>query len=428
MNSIKASIYVLEKYAKSVFGSKNLLLFFFLINFLIYFDRTAIGASLPGIKKDLNINQMESGTIGAVFMIGYMILSPYFAHLEGKYRSGLIMASGLLMYCLSNVFTSISTSYIGIIISRALIGIAEAAYSGISTSYVDTMAPEGHKTFWLSIYFSAMAFGAASGYIVSGIMIAYATWRITFLIESISMFPLSVTCALIPDAKYVNPDSKLLEEDVKNPKKKEIPMLYEIFELLTNKTYLFIVFGNAALNFATGALAFWCPTYILQVFDLPIEYTTMTIGGVTIVTGIIGTLSGGKIIDRYKTNNPVKNVQTSLRIIVGIVCIKFPFMIVATITTNTLLFFIMFTIVEFLLFCTIAPVNGLIMRVVSEDKKTIAIALQMFISHLFGDFPSPFIIGFIMDLTNMRIAMISVSVAFSFAIVFFVLALLQKSK
>ena len=55
------------------------------------------------------------------------------------------------------------------------------------------------------------------------------------------MLPLSITCAFIPDPKYVNPDSKLLEQDDKNVKKKEAPMLYEIFELLTNKTYLFIL-------------------------------------------------------------------------------------------------------------------------------------------------------------------------------------------
>ena len=63
--------------------------------------------------------------------------------------------------------------------------------------------------------------------------------------------------------------------------------------LLSNNVYVCIVLGYAAYTFTVGGFAVYAPQYLMFTFNLDQAVSTLTFGGITAGTGLLGTLAGG---------------------------------------------------------------------------------------------------------------------------------------
>ena len=88
-------------------------------------------------------------------------------------------------------------------------------------------------------------------------------------------------------------------------------------------------------------------------------------------------------------------------------------------TSSFPVFLVLFALTEFILFCMIAPVNALVMDVVEKGEREFAVGLQIGISHLLGDFPSPMIIGFVRQLYGLKTGMFLMAIWFIWVIYWF---------
>jgi len=60
---------------------------------------------------------------------------------------------------------------------------------------------------------------------------------------------------------------------------------------------------------------------------------------------------------------------------------------------------------QFFLFLNTGPLNAAIVNSVSAAIRATAIAVELFLIHILGDVPSPQIIGWVSDHTNLRIGL-----------------------
>jgi hypothetical protein len=72
-------------------------------------------------------------------------------------------------------------------------------------------------------------------------------------------------------------------------------------------------------------------------------------------------------------------------------------------------------IAELLLFVSTGPVNSAIVNAVASDRRASAVALSIFAIHLFGDVPSPPLIGAISDATSLATAFLIVPAVIALA-------------
>src|SRR5258708_15166162 len=63
-----------------------------LINFFNYLDRYILAGVIPLVEKDLRIDHAEAGLLGSVFMIVYMIASPFGGYLGDRMPRRLLVA------------------------------------------------------------------------------------------------------------------------------------------------------------------------------------------------------------------------------------------------------------------------------------------------------------------------------------------------
>jgi hypothetical protein len=70
--------------------------------------------------------------------------------------------------------------------------------------------------------------------------------------------------------------------------------------ILTNKVYVTVVFGYAALSFVTGGFAYFGIQFMQKQYDWDAGSAGLVFGGITAFTGIVGTGFGGFYIDRQR--------------------------------------------------------------------------------------------------------------------------------
>lgn len=173
-----------------------LLVYFTVINALIYFDRGTIAASLKNIEEEYDVSNATAGLLASVFILGYISASPVLAQMSRYWMPMKVVFCGLAVWVVAVIITSMSTSFMMFMISRSITGVGEAGFIALAPSLISDLAPVKRRTLWLSVFFSAMPVGAACGYICTGIFLQSGlTWRAAFMFEALLMIiPLITTC------------------------------------------------------------------------------------------------------------------------------------------------------------------------------------------------------------------------------------------
>ena len=138
------------------------------------------------------------------------------------------------------------------------------------------------------------------------------------------------------------------------------------------------------------------------------------------LAGIVGTAAGGFLMD-YVCNRIAKreslrnHSQDSIRVMAGalictiLVLSGMVFTFPAVFSPNIYVFLLFFAVGTLLLFSITAPVNIAIMYSVPTALKAQAMAVSTGLSHVVGDFPSPFVIGALIDYSGPKVAMVATS-------------------
>jgi sugar phosphate permease len=181
--------------------------------------------------------------------------------------------------------------------------------------------------------------------------------------------------------------------------------------LFANRPYRTTVAGYAAYTFALGGLAAWTPAFLERVRGLPKADATVQFGAIVVATGLIGTFAGGWIGDRLLKNDR----QAYLKLSGWTALAAVPATVVAFFAPGRVLPMAGIVAAELLLFASTGPINSVIVNVVAPGDRATAVALSILAIHLFGDVPSPPLMGAISDAANLRAAFTVVPVSIGIA-------------
>mmetsp|Transcript_11756 Transcript_11756/g.16314 ORF Transcript_11756/g.16314 Transcript_11756/m.16314 type:complete len:479 (-) Transcript_11756:39-1475(-) len=393
---------------------KFLLGFFTLCNLWVYLDRGVMGGVLTEVEDEYNLSKTEDGIIGSAFVISYMIFCPLFAQLSHKYRPTRLVTIGLLIFCVAAVCAAISIDFYTLVGSRLLIGAGEASFAGLAPTFIDDIAPPKKRSIWFGVFYSALPVGAALGYGVAGFLSSVG-WRYNFFLEAILMFPLAILCFFIPRSSDVVllHDEKSAEEGSQKYKKvedteegtvisqpTEVPITVGLKQLATNARYDLIVFGTAAWVGVIGALSFWLPDFLVDYLDVSLATANTGVGAVTVISGLLGNFFGGYLLDRLGGGIGEEGVARSLKISLLFTLAALPFAYGALMFKNAVGLFVTLGVAELLLFINQTPISVVVITIVPTELRSLAMGMNIFCIHLFGDLPSPTLVGVLSDVLN----------------------------
>ncbi|CAN6840149.1 unnamed protein product [Brassica oleracea] len=448
-----------------------LLVIFCIINLLNYMDRGAIasngvngstkscndkGKCIPatGIQGHYNLSNFEDGVLSSSFMVGLLIASPVFASLAKSFNPFRLIGVGLTVWTVAVVGCGSSFAFWFIVLCRMFVGVGEASFISLAAPFIDDNAPHKQKAAWLGLFYMCIPSGVALGYVYGGYVGKHFSWRYAFWGEAVLMAPFAVLGFLIkplqlkgfPSTDSVEVMASSLGAEVsKNNnhlqagneiKHDEVEVSIEIGRssyantvwksitqfardmkvLCKERVFVVNVLGSyVAYNFVIGAYSYWGPKAGYNIYKM--KNADMIFGAVTIICGIVGTLSGGLILDHVTSTIPNAFKLLSGATFIGATCCFTAF------TLKSLYGFVaLFAIGELLVFATQAPVNYVCLHCVEPSLRPLSMAISTVAIHIFGDVPSSPLVGIVQDHIDSwrKTALILTSVLFLAAAIWFI--------
>jgi MFS family permease len=356
------------------------------LNLFNYLDRYVLSAVLAPVQKDLGINDGQAGRLMTAFMIGYFVTSPVFGWLGDRCPRKWLIAAGIFVWSVGTLLTGFATTFAMMIAFRVLVGLGEASYATISPSLISDNYGPAKRNNALTIFYVAIPVGAALGTIIGGLIAAKWGWRHAFVWVGTPGLFLALVLLPFAEVKRGHSEGKTTEATKK-------PSVRDIVNLFRIPDYLLVVLGYTAYTFALGAFGFWGPTFLNRVHGLAVDKAGEFFGAVLVVAGLVGTLIGGFAATAWQKRNPAGYAWTlGLSVLIAV-----PLAFGAFLTGSTLWSMSLLAGAMFFLFLSTGPVNTLILETTPVNLRVSAMAVSIFMIHLFGDMWSPEIVGRLAD-------------------------------
>ncbi len=387
------------------------------LNLFNYLDRYVLPAVLTPLKADLHLTDAQAGTANTAFMIGYFFTSPLFGYLGDRSPRKWLIAFGIFFWSLGTTLTAFSTSLVALLAFRILVGLGEASYATLAPAWISDLFAPNRRNNALTIFYVAIPVGSALGFLLGGWSLRgagdavmrlatqaiapilphagqsfTADWRGGFLYAGVPGLLLAL--ALLTLREPARGEADVVEGGPVSPEAQLKPSWKDIAGLFRIADFDLVLLGYTAYTFALGAFAFWAPTFLHRVHGLPVADAAGFFGAVLVGTGLLATLLGGFAATAWQRRNPAGYAM----VLAGSILLAAPIGAAAFLTDSTRLSMWLLAASMFLLFLPTGPINTLIVEAVPVVLRASAMALSIFVIHLFGDFWSPQIIGYLSDL------------------------------
>jgi MFS family permease len=353
------------------------------LNLVNYIDRFIIMAVSPKIQESFGLSDAQTGLVVSVFMFGYFLSSPLFGWLGDRYpRKGLI-AAGVAVWSIATVCSGLAGGFASMLLTRIVVGVGEASYATMSPTIIDDITTKEQKSRWLAVFYAAIPVGAAFGFLLGGYIEHHYDWRMAFFVAGGPGIVLALTTLLIDE-----PQRARAAHEAPRAGRAGYAMLAR------NRTYVHAVAGYIAQTFALGGFTAWAAPFLYRKLCLELRDADFYFGGVTVVTGLVGTVLGGFIADRTPGED---RARACLRVCAWSSAVAAPLALAAFFATSVLGFFVALGACQLAIFVSISPTNAALLSTVPTWLRATAMAVSIFMIHLLGDLISPPLIGAMSD-------------------------------
>jgi MFS family permease len=364
------------------------------VNLLNYIDRQVLFAVFPLIKIDLDLTDTALGFLGSAFMLSYLLFAPLFGWLGDRWSRVRLASGGLVVWSLATALAGFAPGYRTLLAARATVGIGEASFGTVSPGLISDFFPKERRGQILAWFYVAIPVGSALGYLLGGLLGQHFGWHAAFLIVGVPGLLLAVPIALLRTPPRGGDDA------VQREPSGNVSAGYAA--LFKNRSFVSNTLAMAAMTFAIGGLAQWLPSFLYRAHALDVARANTLFGATTVLAGILGTLAGGWLGDRWQK----KNKQGYLLLSGWGFLLGTPFAAWAILASGLTACLTAIFIAEFFLFLNTGPLNTVIINVTDPSIRAMAFACNIFFIHALGDAVSPSILGWLSDQWGLRSALL----------------------
>lgn len=152
--------------------------------FVIGTDLFVVSPLLSLIAKEYGITSALAGWMVTVFSIMYVVGAPKIGSLSDKVGRRSIIVAGLLLFAVANLLTSVAPSFIILLISRILAGLAAAAVTPSVYAITGDTAPDVRRGSWLAIVGSGLLMALWIGAPIGTLIGQHRGWKSVFMLIS----------------------------------------------------------------------------------------------------------------------------------------------------------------------------------------------------------------------------------------------------
>jgi MFS family permease len=266
-------------------------------NTLSFVDRQILGLLVTPIKRDLGLSDTEIGLLqGLAFGIFYTLLGLPMGRLVDHGSRRALVAAGVFGWSLATSLCAGARSFTALFLARMGVGVGEATLSPSAFSLLSDYFPRARLASALSVFSMGIFFGSGLALILGGLVIgAVGSWRTTFLIVGAPGLLMALVALSIhePDRRHL-----LRTESGEAVRLGFGAVLREAGKRGASVAGICFAFAAQALcNYAQQA---WLPTYFVRLHGWSLRQAGVSLGTISLATGLAGSLLGGWLADRWQ--------------------------------------------------------------------------------------------------------------------------------
>ena len=269
--------------------------------FLNQADRQVFNVVLPLIKEDLQLSDMQVGSIATAFNLFYALLVPFAGYIGDRFSRKWILTLSILFWSVATMFTGLSSGLITLILMRSMAtGGGEAFFGPANYALLASYHKETRSTA-MSVHQTAYYIGIiASGYL-AGLVGQHWGWRNAFYIfGAVGVIHAIVLVFRLRDKKKVEDtiveETKVVREKIK---------FTEGFRIVfTTPTAVVLTLGFSGLIFVITGYLTWMPTYLYENFNMDLAQAGFHSMFYTHLFAFFGVMIAGRLSDKFARKNP----------------------------------------------------------------------------------------------------------------------------
>ena len=388
----------------SLAGATTALVLLTALNFVNYIDRYILPGVQEQVKGEFSLTDAQIGSLTLWFMVAYMAASPITGWLGDRFPRKPMIVVAALFWGSVNLLTASVHTYSSLNLRHAALGLGEASFGIFAPSLLADFYPPAQRNRVLTIFNIAIPVGAALGYLIGGSVGEHYGWRTSFIVSAIPAILLAIPIALFLKEPARGQISGASPDDFPAGSKASLSK-GTVLSLLRNPAYLCSIGGYAAVTFSLGGISWWMPSFLQRIDGRSQSSAAFLMGGITVVTGLAGTIVGGAIAQRWSRKTPkalylVPAISALLATPPALVCFFGPQVFGTRALTLPGL-----ALAIFFIFLGTGPVNASTVNAVRPEIRAAALAGQLFLIHALGDAISPRIIGTVSDHSNLAVGL-----------------------
>jgi MFS family permease len=347
------------------------------LNLLNYLDRYVMAAVLTPVQKDLRLDDGAAGWAGSAFMLGYFITAPIFGYLGDRLPRKYLMLAGVIIWSLATAGSGLAQNFAQLFCIRMFVGCGEAAFVTMGPSWISDCFPAVRRNTALTLFYVAIPVGSAIGYTIGGQFAQHGDWRGAFIYAGLPGVLLALSLLFLREPRRGESDGLAVAPHAG---------VREIVGLLFNRRYNLLVWGYAAQTFAIGAFG---PSFLQRCHGMALASADSIFGVMLALTGLAATLLGGFFATWLRRRTPAGYVW-----VMGLSLVfAAPVCFFAVMVGDATLSLAGLGAGMFFIFLPTGPIASEMFEIVPVHLRASAMALCIFVTHLFGDFGSPTIVG-----------------------------------
>ncbi len=359
------------------------------INFLNYLDRYILPVVASKIQDEFHLSDSAIGGLGTAFLLVYAVAALPFGLWADRGVRRTVVGVGVAIWSLATLFTGLARNYVQLFAARAVLGIGEASYYPAGTSLLGDYFGKAQRGRAMSIWGAGTAVGIAVGFAGGGVVASRFGWRAAFYLTAIPGLIFALLAFRLREplrgAAEVRGPATGPATRVGIRRFRELLAIPSLRATIAAETLLFFVLGGAA---------FWLPEYLHRRFSLGTAGAGTLAGGVLVLGGLVGTLSGGVLADWWsRRRGSASNLPIgAVGFLLGAV-----FVSLALLAPGIAIFVPLFLLGVIALYLYSGPYTAIKQNVVVPTFRASAVTLSLLIEHLLGDSYSPLAIGRLSD-------------------------------
>ena len=229
--------------------------------FLVFLGVGLVIPVIPQLKDEMNFSGTTMGMMISIFAITQLLMSPVAGILSDRMGRKKIIATGMIIFSISELLFGLAQSKNGFYVSRGLGGIAAALIMPVVTAYVADMTTIAERPKAMGIVSAAISGGFIIGPGVGG-LIAYLGIRAPFYAASLlSLIGFILTLMVLKEPeKNIQKVSESVKGSILSTLKR--PIFASLFAIILISSFglqafeaIYSIMASSNFSFTTGEIA-----------------------------------------------------------------------------------------------------------------------------------------------------------------------------